>query len=79
LVSTNNDYFNSFRSIARIQAWQNKIGGFISNDTGEDMTLQDVPASWGNQPNYRLKTGNSLGGSAGAANFFTTKKASVTW
>ena len=43
------------------------------------MQIGDVPASWGNQPNYRLKTGNNQGGSNGPANFFTTKNLSVLW
>lgn len=79
LVSINNNYFHSIRSIARVQAWQNKISGFISNDTGEDMIMEDKPAYWGNQPNYRLKTGNTQGGSSGPANFFSTRKANIPW
>lgn len=79
LNSSSNDLFHSTKSIPRIQGWQNLIGPFISNDTGEDMQIGDVPASWGNQPNYRLKTGNFLGGSNGPANFFTSKKTSVSW
>jgi spore coat protein CotH len=79
LMAINNDYFYSPRSIARIQAWQNKISGFVSNDTGEDMAIEDTPASWGNQPNYRLKTGNSQGGSNGPANYFSTRKANISW
>jgi hypothetical protein len=55
------------------------INPFVSNDTGEDMQIGDVPASWGNQPNYRLKTGNSAGGANGPANFFSSKKASISW
>jgi spore coat protein H len=79
LNSSANDLFDSTKSIPRIQAWQNRIAPFVSNDTGEDMQIGDVPASWGNQPNYRLKTGNNQGGSNGPANFFTTKKLSVLW
>lgn len=79
LTSTNNDLFDSTKSIPRIQNWQNLISPFVSNDTGEDMQIGDVPASWGNQPNYRLKTGNNAGGTNGPANYFTSKKLSVTW
>jgi len=43
------------------------------------MILNDVPAYWGNQSNYRLMSGNSLGGSNGPANFFTTRTASIPW
>lgn len=79
LTSINNDYFHSIRSVARIQAWQNRIAPFVSNDTGEDMLIEDRPASWGNQPNYRVTSGNSAGGSNGPANYFASKKSSLPW
>lgn len=79
LTSINNSYFAAGASIPRIQGWQAKIGGYVSNDTGEDMTITDQPAYWGNQPNYRLLSGNSQGGSNGPANFFTSRAASVPW
>ncbi len=79
LTSANNDYFHSTKSIPRIQAWQTKIGPYITNDTGEDMAIEDKPASWGNQPNYRVKTGNGNGGISGPANYFTTKRAYIPW
>ena len=79
LTSSSNDLFFSTKSIARIQGWQNLISPYVFNDTGEDMQIGDVPASWGNQPNYRLKTGNNAGGSNGPANYFSTKKLSVQW
>jgi spore coat protein H len=79
LTSSTNDLFDQTKSISRIQNWQNLIAPFVSNDTGEDMQIGDVPASWGNQPNYRLKTGNNLGGTSGPANYFATKKLGVLW
>ena len=79
LTNISKDLFHSIRSIPRIQNWQNKIAPFVANDTGEDMVILDVPAYWGNQPNYRVKSGNSLGGTNGAANYFTSKKASIPW
>ncbi len=79
LTSNSNDLFVSTKSIPRIQSWQNMISPYISNDTGEDMFIEDTPAYWGNQPNYRLKTGNNQGGTNGPANYFTTKKLSVLW
>ncbi|PWA05211.1 CotH kinase family protein [Flavobacterium psychrotolerans] len=79
LVNPNNDLFSSGKSISRIQIWQNKIANGVSNDTGEDMALEDIPAYWGNQPNYRLKSGNAQGGSNGAANYFTTRTATIPW
>jgi hypothetical protein len=79
LVSTNKDYFYVSKSVPRIQAWQSMISPYISNDTGEDMLIEDKPASWGNQPNYRLLTGGPFGGSTGPANFFTSKRTVINW
>ena len=74
-----NDYFAVGKSIPRIQSWQAKIAGFIPNDTGEDMVISDQPAYWGNQPNYRLLSGNSQGGINGLGNYFRTRTSSVPW
>lgn len=79
LTSITNNYFHSVRSLPRIQAWQNKIAPYVANDTGEDMLIEDRPASWGNQPNYRLNSGNSSGGSNGPANYFTSRSSSIPW
>jgi len=79
LVNPNNDLFATNKSIARIQIWQNRIAKDISNDTGEDMVIEDKPAYWGNQPNYRLKSGNNQGGSNGPANYFGSRTASIPW
>lgn len=79
LLDPSFDYFHASRSMPRIQAWQNKIGPYVSNDTGEDMSLQDAPAFWGNQPNYRLLSGNDQGGANGPANWFTTRAAHIPW
>ena len=79
LTLLQNDYFTAGKSKIRIMAWQSMIAGFVSNDTGEDMILNDVPAYWGNQTNYRLLSGNSNGGNSGPANFFTTRTASIPW
>ena len=79
LVNANNDYFTATKSIARIQGWHARIAGAVSNDTGEDMAIMDQPAYWGNQPNYRLLSGNNQGGANGPANFFTSRAASIPW
>ena len=79
LINPNNDLFTASRSIERIQTWQNRIENAVPNDTGEDMSIDDKPASWGNQPNYRLKTGNNRGGIDGPANYFLSRAASITW
>jgi len=54
LNASTNDLFYVDKSEARIRNWQKLISNYISNDTGEDMELKDVPASWGNCPQYRL-------------------------
>ncbi len=54
LAHPNNDYFFISRSLDRIQKWQAMIEPFVNNDTNEDMEIGDQPASWGNQPQYRL-------------------------
>lgn len=79
LVKPDNDFFATAKSIQRILAWQSKISPFVSNDTGEDMIIMDRPAFWGNQPNYRLLSGNSEGGKSGEANYFSSRAASITW
>lgn len=79
LVNPNQNLFHVNKSVPRIQAWQMMIAPYISNDTGEDMLLEDKPASWGNQPNYRVLTGNPFGGNIGPANFFASKKTSINW
>lgn len=79
LVSTDKNYFTYNASLERITRWHNMISQYITNDTGEDMYITDVPASWGNCKFYRLRTGNEKGGESGDANFFLTKAAAVTW
>ena len=62
--------FSWEKSHARISAWQDSINGFISNDTGEDMTIDDRPAGWGNHGEYRIM-------SDGSNNYFKVKAAAV--
>lgn len=58
-------------SDTRIKAWQKSIRDFVSNDTGEDMSINDQPAFWGNHYEYRIMdTGSSN-------NFFKVKASSV--
>lgn len=56
----------------RIRAWQSAISAFVANDTGQDMKIEDKPASWGNHGEYRL-----LGGDA-STNWFEVKAATVS-
>lgn len=57
-------------AIRRIQDWQESIRAYVSNDTGEDMTIKDRPAGWGNHGEYRLLE-------RGGNNFFEVKAAAV--
>ncbi len=57
-------------SIARIRAWQDLIRDYIPNDTGEDMQLVDIPAYWGNHPEYRVLED-------GENNFFRAKAKAI--
>ncbi|HEX9981470.1 MAG TPA: CotH kinase family protein [Flavobacterium sp.] len=79
LADVGNDLFAASRSKPRIAAWQAMISPYVSNDTGEDMSIGDEPASWGNSPFYRLSSGNALGGSNGTANWFSSRVQSVPW
>lgn len=54
LCNPANDLFYHTKSADRIMKWQFMIQNFVSNDTGEDMYVNDVPANWGNQTKYRL-------------------------
>ncbi len=64
-------------STARIRAWQEMVRKYVPNDTGEDMVIEDKPASWGNYHGYRLLSGGVGNGQNGEANFFLTKINSV--
>ena len=56
---------------ARVLAWQERIRQYVSNDTGEDMIIEDRPASWGNHNEYRIMDVNSPN------NFFRIKASSI--
>lgn len=58
LCNPENDLFHHSKSTERITNWINMIHNHIANDTGEDMEIEDKPASWGNCSFYRL-LGNS--------------------
>ena len=66
LVDENNALFYYTASIQRIENWQMQIKDYVSNDTGEDCIIKDVPASWGNHGEYRLLE-------TGSNNFFQVK------
>lgn len=79
LANPASDLFTAEKSIQRITSWQSMVSPYVANDTGEDMTVSDVPASWGNAPFYRLLSGNAQGGSNGPANYFKTRVQSIPW
>ncbi len=71
LISPKYDLFYTKYSQQRIQTWQSKIASYITNDTGEDMEIRDVPAGWANCGFYRLR-GNDI-----SNNFFMRKASSI--
>ncbi len=70
LVTPGNGYMDRTTSQARIRAWLARIGQYVINDTGEDMTIEDKPAPWSNHGEYNLLKNNS-------DNFFTVKAAAI--
>lgn len=70
LVDPANDLLYVDASIERITGWQNSIGKYVENDTGEDMKIEDKPAGWSNRQGYRLLK-------KGSNNFFMAKEESI--
>ena len=71
LCDPSRDLFDAESSAARIKAWQDSVSPYVSNDTGEDMTIEDRPASWGNHSEYRILT-------PGSSNFFSVKASVIS-
>ncbi|MDD3322292.1 MAG: CotH kinase family protein [Paludibacter sp.] len=69
LCDSNNDLFQADKSMTRIINWQNKISGFVNNDTNEDTEIIDKPANWGNCDFYRLLETNN--------NYFKIRAANI--
>ena len=57
LTAESNHLFTFNDSTNRISTWQNLIKEQVKNDTGEDNTIEDEPASWGKTEFYRLLSG----------------------
>ena len=70
LVDPAKDLFDMESSVKRIKLWQENIAPYISNDTDEDMLIEDKPAYWGNKHDYRLMD-------TGTNNFFRVKTETV--
>lgn len=71
LVDESSDMMHYNDASARIRAWHEKIAPYVSNDTGEDMIIEDRPAPWGNHGEYRLLEDNRDN------NFFRVKAATI--
>ena len=46
--------FKADVSMSRIREWHQAIEKYVSNQTGEDMKIEDRPAHWGNHGEYRI-------------------------
>ena len=69
LVKSGTGLMDRQSSQARIRAWQARIEQYVNNDTGEDTTIEDIPALWSNRDYNLLKSNND--------NFFTVKASSI--
>ena len=70
LVDPENGLMDTDASMARIKAWQERISPYVSNDTGEDMSIYDKAADWGNLHDYKLM-------SKGNNNYFEVKTKTI--
>ena len=70
MVAERSGLFHYSAAVPRIRAWQESIRPYVNNDTGQDCSIDDRPASWGNQSDYRLLTD-------GTNNFFRVKTATI--
>ena len=59
LVDPANGLMDYSSATKRILDWQSKIRNYISNDTGEDMYIEDRPASWGHIGDYHLMSSDN--------------------
>ena len=70
LTDPTKNLFDMNSSVERIKLWQKNIEPFVSNDTGEDMSIYDQPAGWGNHSEYRVMD-------TGSNNFFRVKTETI--
>jgi len=54
----------------RIADWEKLVAPYVNNDTGEDTTIEDKPAYWGNHSEYRVLE-------RGSNNFFKVKAETI--
>ena len=69
LIDPANGLMDQASATGRILDWQSKIQNYIINDTGEDMEIEDRPASWGRVGDYRLMSKSN--------NYFTEKARTI--
>ncbi len=72
LVGEDEGLFYYTSSMERIAQWQSKIEDYVDNDTGQDCSIYDKPASWGNQSDYRI-----MSSSADGRNFFKVRTETI--
>ena len=71
LVAAGNNLMGTDEAKERVVAWQEKIRNCVSNETGEDMSIYDAPAPWGNHSEYRLLNNDPQ------TNYFMVKAATI--
>ena len=76
-IVTSADLMEPVAAMQRIRHLQQMVEKYVANDTGEDMTIADLPRQDEGDIDYRLLSGDSNGGNG--SNFFRTKAASVKW
>ncbi len=69
-LCNSDELFSVEGSIMRVLKWQQMVGPYVDNDTGEDCSISDHPAGWGNHSEYRLTE-------RGSNNFFEAKRGSI--
>ena len=66
LATSGNGFLEYNSSIVRISKWHDLVGPYVSNDTGQDMVIEDVPGMFSDQQDYKLWE-------PGRMNFFNVK------
>lgn len=69
LVDPANALMDCASATGRIRGMQKSIEAYVGNDTGEDMTVRDEPASWSNCRYSLLSSDN---------NYFKVKAATIS-
>ncbi len=70
-ICNSQEYMEMTACINRIKGWHSMISPYISNDTGEDLVIRDIPASWSNYGHYRLLD-------SGSDNYFRVKAETIS-